>query len=776
MLAVLLAAVFPGIFQGKVISPAEILLQAPPWRTLAPEGFVRSPHTLMSDVITAFHPYYVLTQRALENGEWPLWNNLELWGMPLLANCQSAPFYPPRLLHSFLDIPWATTFYILLKLWLCGMMAYVCGRAIGLGTAASRFLSIAWMLSSYNQIWCNWSLPDVSAWVPVLFLAVDSVFRGKYRRGFFTGAIGGSMILLAGHPETAFTFCLGMGVYFLLRLLFERRQGRELWMPVAVMAGAWCIAILVCASTLLPFAEYLVNSSTFFDRREEARQSWYRLSALVNLFMPRFFGTTRDGNFWGHINSNLASQLYTGVAVGLTSALLLVRSARQSPPSPARALFQYRGFDASKMALLLSGIFSLLLAFNAPTIGALHRLPVMHAALFCYHSSWPIFVLPMLGAFGLDYWLKEPRRPRDLAWTLLPILIGAALVAFLYDFNAGLIAMTKLNGYINRQMVIAAVLTAAALALLAVRCFARHSRAVLAGHLLALVLAADLLYANRGLNPTTERRLVFPPTALTSYLQSLGPHRFGMADGDIPSGLMAPYGLEDWLGYDGLYPARIIRLIKKLGPDIWNGMEPVRSIAYFLNNPELQSSAIPEKNLREMEFMGTFDGVNVFRNPNALPRAFLVGRARVVPAFDDMIQIMRTGEFDPRKEVLLERETPQAPAPAADGAPLGSAEVLERKMTRVEIKVSAQADCYLVFSDSYYPGWKATVDGQAVPIFSAYYAWRGIVIPKGAHTVVFSYMPWTFTVGMAISIAALTSLSLYSLYLLAAKRPRPATP
>jgi len=764
LLAALLAVVFPGVFQGNVISPAEMLLQAPPWRTDAPEGFERSRHTLMSDVLTAFHPYYVLTQRALENGEWPLWNNLELWGMPLLANCQSAAFYPPRLLHTFLDIPWATTFYILLKLWLCGMMAYVCGRAIGLGAAATRFLSIAWMLSSYNQIWCNWSLPDVSIWVPVLYVAVDSVFQERYRRGFFTGVIGASMILVAGHPETAFTFCLGMGVYFLLRLLFEQRRGRALWMPVAVMAAAWGVALLVCASTLLPFGEYLINSSTFFDRRKESRQFWYRPSVLVSLFLPRFFGTTYDGNFWGYINSNVTSQLYVGLAVTFTPLLLLVRG-KDSAKKPGRGLFTYRGFEANKMALLLSGLFSLLLSLNAPTIGMLHRLPVMHAALFCYHSSWPIFVLPLLGAMGLDYWLREPRRWRDLAWTLIPLVAGAGLVGFLYNFNAGIIALSHLTDYINRQIVIACGLTIAIVALLAVQCIARTPRARIAGHLLALVLAADLLYANWGLNPTVHPKRVFPPTALTSYLQSLGPHRFGMADGDIPSGLMVSYGLEDWLGYDGLYPGRISRVTQGLGPDIWKGMEAARSIAYFLHDPELQSS-IPEKRLKTMEFMAMHDGVKVFRNPNALPRAFLVGRARVVPSIDEMLLVMRSNDFESRREVLLEAEPPQAPPPVPDGAELGSAETVARKMTRAEIHVNALADCYLVFSDSYYPGWKARLDGKHVPVFSAYYAWRGIVMPKGTHTVVFSYMPWTFVAGMAISIITMTTLSLYSLYLL----------
>ena len=168
----------------------------------------------MPDVVTAFHPYYTVTKEAISKGEWPLWNIYELAGMPLLANCQTAAFYPPRLLHCFLNVDVATTIYILLKLWLCGMAAFWCARTLALTLPASRFFSVAWMLASYNVIWCNWSLPDVSVWLPVLFAATELILEAQYRRGFLLTAIGGALILLAGHPETAFAMSLGLGRVF----------------------------------------------------------------------------------------------------------------------------------------------------------------------------------------------------------------------------------------------------------------------------------------------------------------------------------------------------------------------------------------------------------------------------------------------------------------------------------------------------------------------------------------------------------------------------------
>ena len=107
VLVVLLPAVF---VRGEMLFPGDILFATLPWFFHAPAELmggpeeIRRPQNVVTfDLIRAFNVYYCLTKRALEGGEWPLWNPLENAGMPLLANYQSAPFYPPRLLHAFLS-------------------------------------------------------------------------------------------------------------------------------------------------------------------------------------------------------------------------------------------------------------------------------------------------------------------------------------------------------------------------------------------------------------------------------------------------------------------------------------------------------------------------------------------------------------------------------------------------------------------------------------------------------------------------------------------------
>ncbi|MCB0089970.1 MAG: YfhO family protein, partial [Caldilineaceae bacterium] len=72
---------------------------------------------------------------------------------------------------------------------------------------------------------------------------------------------------------------------------------------------------------------------------------------------------------------------------------------------------------------------------------------------------------------------------------------------------------------------------------------------------------------------------------------------------------------------------------------------------------------------------------------------------------------------------------------------------------RVELRARSQEAALLVLSDSYYPGWRAWVDGAATPIYAANYLARGIKLPAGDHTVVFAYEPDSWRRGVQWSMA-----------------------
>ena len=82
------------------------------------------------------------------------------------------------------------------------------------------------------------------------------------------------------------------------------------------------------------------------------------------------------------------------------------------------------------------------------------------------------------------------------------------------------------------------------------------------------------------------------------------------------------------------------------------------------------------------------------------------------------------------------------------------------------VLVSADLGCrgLLVVSETFYPGWKAYVDGKERPIYEVFGALRGVVLESGSHRVEMRYRPAVVAIGAAVSFAAIALSLLLTFY------------
>jgi hypothetical protein len=142
----------------------------------------------------------------------------------------------------------------------------------------------------------------------------------------------------------------------------------------------------------------------------------------------------------------------------------------------------------------------------------------------------------------------------------------------------------------------------------------------------------------------------------------------------------------------------------------------------------------------------------LYRNDTALPRAYAatsVAQATARTAEDRVF----SPAFDPHRAVVLE----EAPSLGLRGGSGGVQPVAITSYTpnRVELAPKLPWPAVIVLADSYDPDWQVTVDGQPARLLRANAAFRGVVVPAGAHTVVFSYWPRMVLYGAFISAATL---------------------
>ena len=84
---------------------------------------------------------------------------------------------------------------------------------------------------------------------------------------------------------------------------------------------------------------------------------------------------------------------------------------------------------------------------------------------------------------------------------------------------------------------------------------------------------------------------------------------------------------------------------------------------------------------------------------------------------------------------------------------------------RVTLKFDLDRDAMACLTIPYSSGWRVSVDGEPAKLVKANIAFMGVMLPKGAHTVEFSYMPKGLRLGAIISLGTLIALISVGLFL-----------
>jgi hypothetical protein len=160
------------------------------------------------------------------------------------------------------------------------------------------------------------------------------------------------------------------------------------------------------------------------------------------------------------------------------------------------------------------------------------------------------------------------------------------------------------------------------------------------------------------------------------------------------------------------------------------------------------------------------NGINIYENKNVYPRAFLVNKFQTTDSYQDAQSIINGSNFDLRNKVVLEKNLPQEQIDSLRSSNLNGSttNIVSYVANKVLINVDSKGGSLLVLTDTYYPGWKALVDGKETTIYRADGLVRAIFIPVGSHTIEFSYMPKSFAVGVIISIVTASLLVGFYVY------------
>ncbi|MEG1585477.1 MAG: YfhO family protein, partial [Bacteroidales bacterium] len=141
-------------------------------------------------------------------------------------------------------------------------------------------------------------------------------------------------------------------------------------------------------------------------------------------------------------------------------------------------------------------------------------------------------------------------------------------------------------------------------------------------------------------------------------------------------------------------------------------------------------------------------------NPEALGNGWFVNRIDWVNSPDEEIDALNT--VNPANTAIIdkrfEKELGAIQLDAADT----TARIELTKYTPNQLTYTTRNERagLAVFSEIYYPGWTATIDGKDAQIIRADYVLRALRIPAGTHEVVFTFRPTSISITDMISYVA----------------------
>ena len=144
--------------------------------------------------------------------------------------------------------------------------------------------------------------------------------------------------------------------------------------------------------------------------------------------------------------------------------------------------------------------------------------------------------------------------------------------------------------------------------------------------------------------------------------------------------------------------------------------------------------------------------VKIYERLGGSGRVQLVATARAASSQEEAVALLRdhagTGAV-----VEASAEAVDAWGLNAGNAGSGEASLVSYSPEQVVARTRSERAGLLVLKEAYYPGWEATVNGEAAGIYAANVLFRGVPVPAGENEVVFTYRPQSWRTGLRVSAA-----------------------
>ncbi|MBU0649716.1 YfhO family protein, partial [Patescibacteria group bacterium] len=702
-----------------------------------------------AEFIGAYYPDFLMGSHIFSTMKDVLWDPHNFLGIPLIGGVDRIGiFYPVKIAFYLISVLVAqkhllflATYFPLFHLSVAGCtMYFLLTRYFKLSKFAAFVAGVVYAFNGSLIHFVQYpNHPVGPAFLPItLYFLFKTLDEKRYKYAIWAG-VTMAPVLLSGYTPA---FIYSNLFVFLLLLLLYTRDFKSLKRVVYALIICNATAFILSLPELLPnFENASFSARQKFNLTGSSANSFSFMAVIYYVF-PYLYGYTGSSNFvYG----------YVGIVPLLLAGIALVTDKRTITRS-----------------LLLLIFFFLLLSFGHSVF--LHQAVYLAVPKFAYfrlpaYMHYVIgFALAVLAGFGVKAMEKKAVLPawvqeviKKATFLLVSVILAAYLLKAAFYQSAILDTVIK-------SVVFTGIIYAAGLILLRLT-FSSPKNKLIQVLLVSLILLDlfTLISAHDYTNSPRDPRIFNGENAVTVWLKEHTQNDYTRV---FMHELSARYnakifGLYQPGGYGGLYPETYGYLLNPFvdsvyGIDPRSGLFDMMNVKYYASS--LEVDILPNDTLKKVltyevqpqdlhQFIdkdanpltvGT--KFNVYENTNVLPRAFFVSRLKVIDESEVGTVVIDDLDFSREAVVTIvkaDSENRKKAERSFNSPFLSTAKVLEYTGEKVTFQTSSVDDGFMVFSDTYYPGWEAYVDGKKQDIIKTNLYVRGLFIDRGVHRVEF---------------------------------------
>ncbi|MDD5225065.1 MAG: YfhO family protein [bacterium] len=692
-----------------------------------------------------------------------LWLPYSFFGLPHAANPQSEAFYPLNFIFSFFGPERGVVFDVVFHHLFFLITFYLALRKVGFGEEASLIGTAGFGFGGYliSLTFIPLFLRTI-AWLGLLIICLNNVLETRWLKWTLCLGLVMAAQVMSGEIQLAgMSWALAFAVVVLApgRKVRSRDLLKASGALVLGLAGSVIMNLPQIALTkeLVPLSNRAAGLSL-----TDATEWSLSFSQLGSLFFPNYLLKLTMFPYWD-LGFFYGFSYFLSHYLGVTLIIMAVFSF--AAPEKSRVLFWLVLFYFG-LAMILGGNLGLYPFFYK-------HLPGFN--LFKFPEKFFLFVnfsFILLAVYGYEYlsgWKHYFSRGAWVCW-----LAAAVIMIFLFihplriqDFGENYLAITGYLFWRNILRISILFLVGLGLILMIGKAKARWL-----GLGLALAIFLDLFAAHRYLNAVTAGDF-FQPNA---FIQELSAERKNRI---VPPRILSvPPTDLDLIEKMKISPiGYLAELPNKLLADGWSvyfGLDDIRWSGGTLYPEEVNKfrKLLVGAQGKQYDQILARAGVEYFYYPDrgfagipgVFPRAGIYYQVRGMNDRDQAEKLWSAEDFPADQVLLIETD----PEKAASGpAPLKSepARIIEYLNEKVTVEAEAREAGWLLLLDTYYPGWKAEVDGRPEEIYRADGFFRAVRIPAGKHRVIFTYLPailkksvWVSGIGLLIWVGLLAAV------------------